>query len=167
MLSGVGLSHPCLAGRWLGRSCCCLLARPRLREELPHGQGASLHEPCCDKQDPPSKTTELALRWEFGCTAPGHMRWWQRFQTARRQPGIGLSPATFHPQRCHCHRQPQPTGPRRVGHLGLVPRPSAALTILEPRFNPGSQTVPGHLCLLWQEISQHQPAVMMPWLPTG
>jgi hypothetical protein len=79
--------------------------------------------------------------------------------------GLGVAPHPNRPQGGDGEHQPEAAGPGRVGHLGLVPLPAAALEVLETGLDPGPQAVPGDLGRDGRQVGHDQPALSLPSRP--
>ena len=79
---------------------------------------------------------------------------------------LSLAAHAHYPQCCYRHRQPQPFGASWVAHLGLFPMPPAAFGVLEPTFNPRTQSVPRHIGLRSRQIGQDQPRLAVATIPS-
>ncbi len=94
---------------------------------------------------------------QVGHTVPGH----------RLQPTLGGPARAHHREGSHGQDQPQPTSPRWIGHLGLMPAPAAPLAVFKPGLDPRPHPIPGDLCDLRRQIGQDQPGIGVRFRPLG
>lgn len=139
--------------------------RPGLGDQLPEWQGLAIDQRRNQQQPSATKTTDRPRRARPAGSTAGDMGRGEVIQPWHRQACLRLTPDAHHPQGRHRHRQPEPFGAARVAHLGLFPMPAAPFGILEARFDPGSQPIPGHIRLLSWQVGQHQPGVGIAAIP--
>ena len=87
----------------------------------------------------------------------------------RFRRGVGLLfvlPAhTQNPHRRYRNRQPEPLHSLGIGHLRLLPLPTAAFDQLEALFDPVPQTVPARLGRLRRQVGDQEPGLLVARLP--
>jgi len=119
------------------------LARDQLHQPPAPAQPKQAHRPGPLARAPPESASDPADR--------------DRRRAAHRQ----------HPQRRDRHGQPPSGGPRRIGPLGLLPRPAAALAAVEAWVAPAAPGIPLRSAVVGRQVGPHTPWVRGPRAPPG
>jgi hypothetical protein len=117
-----------------------------------------------DDDHPTPKATQQAGTGALG-RMPGCSR--ERRDHPGWTIGFGTAADPDDPQRGDGAPQPQPGGPRRIGHLGWFPVPSSPVHILEATCNDGTEPVPRPIRRCGDSIGQNQPRGGMVVIPAG
>ena len=141
--------------------------RPGFGHEAPYGQRRLIKQRHQDQGPTPAKDTHQPQAGGPPCPCGLRDQGRDVQDRAGRDRLVRLAADTEQPQRGDGDGQPQAGGALRLRHVGPLPLPAGALGDLKPLFDPGTQPIPTGGTGLGRQVSQDQPRVLIPWLPTG